>query len=368
MSRAILSRRVIDRLVHALIDVELRRLGRTHVDRDVHELDSLERFGVMAALCETFDLDDPAPLPHPVNGVEDWTGWVAAQTPRRIVVKTSGSTGRPRDCRHDVADLTSEAAFFAGRFAECRRVVALVPAHHLYGLIWTVLLPEELDVSVIAGEVGAMPPLEAGDMIVAVPEQWNALSRLCRAWPPGVIGISSAGVLDPEVARTAMARGLSRMIEVYGASETGGIGVREVPDEGFELLPRWRLGSNGETITSHKEIAMALPDRVRRIGATRIVPVRRRDDAVKVGGHIVHPARVAARLREVAGVVDVAVRLGANGRLKAFAVPHDMAQVDEIEVALRSAARDLVPAERPTAFDFGPALPTNAMGKAADWA
>jgi acyl-coenzyme A synthetase/AMP-(fatty) acid ligase len=83
----------------------------------------------------------------------------------------------------------------------------------------------------------------------------------------------------------------------------------------------------------------------------------------------VWPQRVASALRSVAGVGDVAVRLAANGRLKAFVVPAAGVDPDQLARALtRSAAELLSDEERPKAFAFGAALPRNEMGKLMDWA
>lgn len=369
MTRASLSHAALRRIVPALVDVELRRLGRRGAGRlrDMHELDSLERLGAMALLGEAFELDDPADGPGDAGTTEDWVAFVASRRPSRIVVRTSGSTGTPRACPHEVADLLDEARFFAGRFPGCRRVVALVPAHHLYGLIWTALLPDLLGVPVVQAEAGAMPPLRAGDLIVAVPDQWAALGRMRRTWTPGIMGASSAGALPDAVADTLMAQGLSRLVEIYGASETGGIGLRDVPETGFELLPRWRLMPGGTGIATRDGRVMALPDDVRHLASGRIAPAGRHDDAVKVGGHLVYPRRVAAFVKDVAGVEDAAVRLGADGRLKAFVVPSGDTTLDDLEARLSDAVGTLDPPERPADIRYGSVVPKSSMGKEMDW-
>jgi hypothetical protein len=81
-----------------------------------------------------------------------------------MTVATSGSTGSPRLCIHNVADLLDEAVFLAAQFTGRRRVVALVPAHHLYGIIWTALLPDALGVPVVVRTIGAPLGLTAGEL------------------------------------------------------------------------------------------------------------------------------------------------------------------------------------------------------------
>ena len=120
MSGVQLSRRSVEALVHALIGLEMRRFGlQDNGSRDMADLDSLQLFGVMSILCETFDIEEPGAAPQCPEQPSAWTDWVLAHNPNRVVLYTSGSTGEPRACRHRVPDLMEEAAFFAGMLPEC---------------------------------------------------------------------------------------------------------------------------------------------------------------------------------------------------------------------------------------------------------
>jgi hypothetical protein len=63
--------------------------------------------------------------------------------------------GVPRVCIHrlldvlDVLDVLDDAAWLAGQFRDRTRVVALVPAYHLYGIGWAALLPAALAIPLI---------------------------------------------------------------------------------------------------------------------------------------------------------------------------------------------------------------------------
>ena len=372
----------IHRITAAVIASELRRLREENIGRqeaadfisqdtaDPLALDSLETMGVAAALGDVFELDDLSFAPHTAATVCEWAARIAAQRIERVTVYTSGSTGQPRGHSHATEDLLAEANDLAPRFAETQRVVALVPADHMYGLIWTALLPAILDVPVVAGSALAMPAPEPGDLVVGVPEHWGAFARLGKHWPGNVTGISSGGPLPHASGATVMATGLARLVDVYGSSETGAIGLREVPDRGYELLPRWHLTSSVDTSTLSDRDGhpVELPDYIRQTGERRIELLGRRDRAVQIGGSNVYPDRIAAVLAGCAGVTAAAIRLGDNGRLKAFIVPvANQVEVD-LERQLRQfAASRLLPAERPTSFCFGSELPHNRMGKPADW-
>ena len=380
------SRMALRRIACAVVAAEVRRqrgrdLPMPHdwadtmpIGDDGLGLDSLEQLGAIGALAEVFGLDDASLGNEPPQLVGAWIDWITqrhATGDGQVVVSTSGSTGTPVSCTHAMADLVMEAHDLAGRCPGRRRVMALVPAHHLYGIIWTAILPDILDVPVVVRHAGAALDLAPGDLVVAVPDQWQTISRRTHRFPDDIIGVSSAAPLADAQASDLLAAGLARLIDIYGSSETGGIAVRELPATTYQLLHRWHLsGAEDEWhVVDRKGKSHALPDHIERIGDRDIRPVGRRDGALQVGGHNVWPSRVADVLRQIDGVAEVAVRLNGNGRLKAFIVPDagqdETALLNAIELV---AADRLYVAERPRDWRFGPALPRNAMGKLEDWA
>ena len=66
---------------------------------------------------------------------------IAEGSERGLAFKTSGSTGEPRFITQDFAALAQETEALAEIFNGATRIVALVPAHHIYGFLFTVLLP-----------------------------------------------------------------------------------------------------------------------------------------------------------------------------------------------------------------------------------
>ncbi|MBB3586365.1 class I adenylate-forming enzyme family protein [Sphingomonas sp. BK481] len=338
-------------------------------------LDSLEQLGALGALAETFGLDDTSLAAQAPQKVSDWIDWTMAGYEAggcTITVKTSGSTGAARPCVHALGTLLNEAAYLANRFADRKRVIAMVPANHLYGMIWTAFLPSALGVPVVVRPLGTTLELVAGDLVVAVPDQWQAISRMTRRFPNDVVGVSSAGVLDDLVAKELLSAGLSRLIDVYGSSETGAIALRQVPDAMYELLPRWNLVPRSDhdwDLSDGGGSLTEMPDLIERAGERWLRPVGRRDGAVKVAGLNVWPNHVAEVLRRADGVADVTVRLHANGRLKAFVVPEAGLEASDLAFHLdRFAVQNLKDHERPKSFRFGTVLPRNAMGKLEDWA
>ncbi len=393
--RAALRRFVADLLADEL--ARHRRASLPHVqlwsdalrlDADLG-VDSLELVTVATALAEALHLH--------ASGIEDYLlarrtlgEWVdIARTglerfSETLTFRTSGSTGTPKPCLHPLAGLHQETRHLATLFAGRRRVLAAVPAHHIYGFLFTVLLPRELGVPADAVQDlrGSTPAwlargAQPGDLVIGHPEFWRAVARTVPALPPDVVGVTSTAPCPDEVARQLRDARLARLVQVYGASETAGIGARQSHEEAYELFPHWRFdGANPHwllrTLPEGGEQAAALPDALIPAGERHFRVGARHDDAVQVGGINVFPARVREVLRRHPAVEDAAVRLmrpEEGTRLKAFVVAKGAQGASPALLAelQRWVDRELTTPERPKAIRLGEALPLTPSGKLADW-
>ena len=163
--------------------------------------------------------------------------------PVELVFRTSGSTGAPNACKQSFALLEQEIQAQAEIFKEHIRIVTLVPRHHIYGFLFSILLPKALGIPVLdlplVPSRSQMEQLRPGDLVLAFPMFWKSLSALAPSFPPGVCGVTSTGPCPADVIHTLLNLGLCRITEVYGSSETGGIGTRHHPDHAYTLLPFW---------------------------------------------------------------------------------------------------------------------------------
>lgn len=64
-----------------------------------------------------------------------------------LTFRTSGSTGNPKRCSHSLANLWREVEELDRLLPGRRRIVTAVPAHHIYGFLFTVLLPQATQVA-----------------------------------------------------------------------------------------------------------------------------------------------------------------------------------------------------------------------------
>ena len=344
--------------------------------------DSLERLALAAALSEALHLhrgglDGTLVVTQRLEQWRDATAAALDGFSGSLCFRSSGSTGARRRCVHVAAALDAEAAFFASQLSDRRRVVVMVPAHHIYGFLFTLLLPALFDLPVVdlrgrfpGAVVAALRP---GDLVVGHPGCW---AEMCRAapdgWPTDVVGVSSGAPCPIDTAAAAARAGLSRLLQVYGASETGGIGWRDDPAAPYRLLPFWQPVDESTKLQRGEAAAVEAPDQLHWHGTDHFTLHGRRDAAVQVGGINVHTERVRTVLRAHPGVADAAVRLMApheGTRLKAFIVPHEGAASPKAlrRDLYRHVKAKLGVAERPKAFSFGLALPRTSAGKPADW-
>ena len=207
---------------------------------DGHGCGSLDLLSLAAAVNEMFHLHEARTERNLLEArlFGDWLDAVEAAWRAgvdRLSFTTSGSTGRPTRCIQTAAHLGTEVDALAARWPDRRRVLALAPAHHIYGVLFTALLPDRLAVPCLgAGDLGVgelAAALRPGDLLVSFPERWAYLARSLPAWPSGVEGVVSTAPCPADLADALAERGLSRLTEVYGSSETAGIAWRDAPRE-----------------------------------------------------------------------------------------------------------------------------------------
>lgn len=231
---------------------------------------------------------------------------------------------------------------------------------------------------------GLLRSLRRGDLLVSFPLPWRHMSETGFEFPAGVQGVNSTGPCSPGLISGLLERSLERMVEMYGSSETGGIGWREDPGDPYRLLPHWTLSDGGESLVRHlpngsRGSPISAPDYLKPTPGGFAIGGRQ-DHAVQVGGVNVFPERVAETIRSYPGVADCEVRLmrpEEGQRLKAFLVLEGVSEGPENEARgangdarrkLERWLRQTVSApERPVSLTFGESVPRNEQGKISDW-
>jgi long-chain acyl-CoA synthetase len=383
----------LERFIGDLIDAEARSmrpggpwprhvdpaaLGRTAVGEDGLGFDSLERIGLAAALSEALHLHRGGlgDTLMTAGSLDGWRNAAAASLGRfsdLITVRSSGSTGRRQSYVHRLASLKDEAGFWADRLPGRLRIRSAVASHHIYGLLFSQLLPARLGTPV--DDLRPLSPgavlgtLRPGDLVVGYPLFWEALLRVApNGLPARVIGVTSGAICRDDTVAGLLDAGLARLVDAYGSSETAGIGWRDGVGP-HHLLPWWERAAEGLRNRSDGRLVVP-PDRLVWDDGERFRVGERIDGAVMVGGVIVDLARVRDVLLAHPGVAEAAVRLmspAEGGRLKAFLVPCPGGS-DGLMAEVSAHADEVLSApERPRAYRIGSALPRTTTGKPMDW-
>jgi 4-coumarate--CoA ligase (photoactive yellow protein activation family) len=350
-------------------------------------IDSLEWMAIASRVVTFFQMQQAGIEDYllRVNTLGEWAEVVVKSRElgsSDICFSTSGSTGIPKNIVHTWRTLLAEIAFFSDYLkalpAPPSRIVALIPPHHIYGFLFTVMLPAELAVPSIRGLAGYAAVfsgrVERGDVVIAVPSLLHQLAQ--RKWyvPEGITVVCSGGPCSEITLQSLQQRGVATTVEVYGSSETSGIGVRTNPAAAYQLLPRWEMRSDSTLFDCIENREVCIPDIIKWDSQQHFRPSGRIDQAVSVNGVNVFPKHVAQQLMRHSKVLDARVRLltaDYSRGLKALLIVSAPLSEEEQQVIIAEvrtlAAQHLTVQEIPVRFTVATSIPVNPMGKEVDW-
>ena len=301
---------------------------------------------------------------------------------------TGGSTGRPQKWSKTPANLLGEARYLTEHFEidPNDRIVTTVPPIHIYGLLFTVLVPLAAGASVHNESlfcpqeiVSALNP-SGPTVLVSTPAHYKALGKVLRADSSLShrlrLALSSGAPLDPDDAEAfSRPTGLG-VTEIYGSTETGGVATRcrAQGDASWRALntARWEI-VDGHLAVDSPFLSPELPrdaaswfktaDRARAVPSGRFELLGRSDGIVKVGAKRVDLAEVEQKLISIAGVSQAFVfsreiGLGRGLEIAALYVG------DRVEADVRRELIDrLEPAAMPRGLRRVQEIPLTATGK-----
>lgn len=366
---------------------------------DEFNLDSLEKVSLSVSLTRSIHLEISSIEDNLLNqvSIDDWI-LISHKSlniySEKISFKTSGSVGLKKYNTHSIAQLEEEASVLGKLLNGRKRILKTVPSNHIYGFIFTILLPRYLGEQVEIIDVRnlsfntILSLMESGDLIIAYPEFWRCMDESNITFPSDIIGVNSTGPCPNEVGENLLRKNLKSFLEVYGSSETAGIGWRNHPMSPYTLFPFWK-----KDLQTGDEIDRLLPDYFTKsyklqdelvwTSSTQFFVKKRKDEIVQIGGVNVSIDHVREKLMEHHLVEDACVRLmrpDEGIRLKAFIVlkksipeyekvsePNYIKNkifIDEIESYINKSFNTQ---ERPKSITFGLKIPVNKLGKKADW-
>lgn len=240
---------------------------------------------------------------------------------RAAWVFTSGSTGTPVPHEKTFGSLISCVRVEAARLGlpeqPAHAIVATVPPQHMYGLESSVLLPLATGHALcaerpfypadICATLAAVPPPR---VLITTPLHLRALMASELELPATALIVSATAPLAAQLAAEVEQRCATRLLEIYGTTETGSIAARR-PTTGsaWRLWPGVTFEARGdETWAQGGHIAQPtrLLDVLEPTGTDTFLLHGRIADLVNIAGKRSSLAYLNHQLSSIPGVIDAA--------------------------------------------------------------
>ncbi|WP_339135267.1 MAG: AMP-binding protein [Candidatus Electrothrix sp. GW3-4] len=325
-----------------------------------------------------------------LTGEQEVKPLISPQTPispqaELLKIFTGGSTGTPKVWSKSGENIFGEALFHAQRYRVSQRdcIMATVPPWHIYGLLFSVVLPLVSSATVLnatpsfPNEVVETAAKHQVTIFASVPAHY----RVLREKELGLrLAFSSAGMLEENDNTAFCHHNAAGVIEVYGSTETGGIATRN-RSQGQELFTPfstidWKIVLNCLAVRS-PYISPDLPvdeqgfflanDRAEATGTDGFLLKGRSDAVVKVGGKRVDLDEIAALIKKGSNVTDCLVTAlpepGGRSQRIAALLQGEGINKEQIKKTLEGS---LEPYALPRLLKIVAALPVKQNGK-YDW-
>jgi len=241
---------------------------------------------------------------------------------------TGGSTGKPRVWSKSPRNLFAEAIYLKEKFSLSDQdvFVATVPPYHIYGLLFSVLVPFVAharvlpDIYTFPQEIISITKKHKASVLVSVPIHYRALKVDNLLLPSLKVAFSSSGALDRSDGLYFYKKTGLGITEIYGSTETGGIASRSISEHTDSWKPfdivSWKLTGSRLSVKSdftspemERDPDGFCPtgDEASEDKENRFVLLGRADGIVKVAGKRVDLLDVQNKIKTLPTVSDAVV-------------------------------------------------------------
>ena len=295
-------------------------------------------------------------------------------------VFTSGSTGVPVPHLKTWGDLVyavrAEALCLGLLDGRTYTVIGTVPAQHMYGFESTIVMIWQC-AGVIATERHFFPAdicaeismVSRPRVLVSTPIHLRAILAADAPLPSVDLLLSATAPLGRDLAEEAERRFKSKLIEIYGSTETGVVATRRSSQtDDWHLFPElsWTMKDGRMSVCGgHLQQAVATADHIETLGGNRFRLYGRAADLVNVAGKRSSIGYLNYQLNNIPGVLDGIFFMpdppddGRVTRLVAFAVAPGL-DVQTIYTLLK---QQIDPVFVPRPLMLVDKLPRNGTGK-----
>lgn len=319
--------------------------------------------------------------PRPSGAAAPWSVPQIPTPQTAAIVFTSGSTGMPLPYQKTWGKLARCVLDGAPRLGlsdgAAHTLIGTVPAQHMYGFESTVLLAllsgnafsaeRPFYPADICAVVAAVPRPRA---LISTPVHLRALLGAGVDLPPIDLIVSATAPLEVSLARNVESSFHTRLLEIYGSTETGQIATRRPAESPvWHLWPNVRLIAGQDEVFAqggHVEQKTVMCDVIEITGETEFLLHGRKADLVNVAGKRSSFGYLNSQLNAIPGVLDGAFFLreaessGTGVARLAAVVVAPTLNVAELTEQLR---RRIDPVFLPRPLLLVSELPRNATGK-----
>lgn len=252
-----------------------------------------------------FDIAEPPALLR-IKSVQGWTEAVLnvrAESDEFVTFKTSGTTGEPKLISHSIKSLIAEINYLQTVLYKPTQIISLVPSIHIYGFLFTVILPTVWSVPIVYTNHLTKEQLKSNSLIIGTPFNWNYLHSSLNLQSVNCWGVSASAPLNDDLYRLLTTQGF-RITEIYGSTETAGVGYRRSASQSFSLFNYWNFNEAQNSIIHQvSQQEFVLMDDIQIQSDHTFKVVGRKDAAVQIGGYNVHLAVVKQKILSVPNVL-----------------------------------------------------------------
>lgn len=297
---------------------------------------------------------------------------------------TGGSTGSPKVWKKTLNNIFSEVLYHIKQYniSEDDCFLSTVPPQHIYGFLFSVLLPMLSRATVLDGiytfpeEILNTLAKNCPSILVSVPIHYRALRD--RSISPGMLRIafSSAGPLNVDDAGAFTGKTGVGIIEVFGSTETGGIATRCLA-EGEQYLTSleivdWKIENDrlyvrspfvSSDLNRDFEGFFKTGDCALFVDKNNFSLSGRADGVVKIAGKRVNFAEIQEKIKKTEGVSDAIVSsIPAEKGRELEIVAFYIGDIDEKELR-KNLMKNLEPYSMPRYIQRKDSFPMNSTGK-----
>jgi acyl-coenzyme A synthetase/AMP-(fatty) acid ligase len=179
----------------------------------------------------------------------------------------------------------------------------------MYGFLFTIGLPEYLKIPVIYPSQINWQQVTPGTLIVATPFQWQLLvnslpNNLCN-----IQGVTAASPMYQDLYNQISSKNIV-LTEIYGSTETAGVGFRKNCQEPFKLFPYWQIKDiNGSFELEDRDTQKPYPlmDNIYQFSNQTFSILGRKDQQIKIAGHLVNLDNLKKSIQKLSNICECTI-------------------------------------------------------------